>query len=188
MSKGQLLFLVGNSGSGKDSLLKEALGGWPADVAPIKIPRRYITRPPHETEPFHPVTPEEFKKLDEEGKFCLTWHVYGLDYGVPAEIIEWLNNGDIVVVNVSRAIIEDAIKKFPDLKVMFVKVPFEVTMARMKSRGRESEEDPVVKQRVERARNNQDLPIASFVVENVGPLEEGGGKLRDYLLSFTKEQ
>jgi ribose 1,5-bisphosphokinase len=183
---GTLIIIVGNSGSGKDSLLKEALAGWPENKAKVKITRRYITRPPHETEPFHSVTPEEFATMKTNNKFCLTWHVYGLDYGVPNEISEWLEQGELVIVNVSRAVIPDARKIFPELKVIFVKVPFEVTLARIKSRARESEDDPVFKQRVDRARNNQDLPGAEFVVDNTGALEIGAAKLRDYLLSFTK--
>ena len=183
---GQLFFLVGNSGSGKDSLLKEALAGWPEGTPSVKLPRRYITRPPHETEPFHSVTPKEFAKMKEDGKFCLTWHIYDLDYGVPTEILDWLEQGELVIVNVSRAIIPDARKQFPGLKVMFVTVPLEVSLSRIKSRARESEDDPVFKARVDRARKNQTLPGAEFVVDNTGALEIGAAKLRDYLLSFTK--
>ena len=36
-TKGQLFFLVGNSGSGKDSLLAEALKLWPKDLPTVKI-------------------------------------------------------------------------------------------------------------------------------------------------------
>ena len=49
---GQLFLIVGNSGSGKDSLLQEVLQRWPASAKPIRIAQRYITRPAHKSEPF----------------------------------------------------------------------------------------------------------------------------------------
>jgi ribose 1,5-bisphosphokinase PhnN len=49
---GQLFLIVGNSGSGKDTLLKEVLRQWPASAKPIRTPQRYITRPAHASEPF----------------------------------------------------------------------------------------------------------------------------------------
>ena len=45
----------------------------------------------------------------------------------------------------SIAIIEDAKKVYLELKVMFVSIPFEVIFARIESRGREAEDDPVFK-------------------------------------------
>jgi ribose 1,5-bisphosphokinase len=188
MVPGQLFFLVGNWGSGKDSLLKEALLHWPEDLSLVKIPKRYITRPPHETEPFYSVTKKEFEELKENGIFCLTWHIYDLDYGVPYTIVEWLEKGEIVVVNVSRTIIPDAREQFPDLKVLFVEVPYEITLARIKNRGREAEDDPVFKARVDRARKNQTLPEADFIIENTAALEIGGEKLRNYLVQFAKKK
>ena len=185
---GHLFFLVGNSGSGKDSLLREAMEQWPENYCPVRIPQRYITRPPHETEPFISVTSKEFKTMKQEGKFCLSWHIYDLDYGVPLEVLDWLKNGDLVVVNVSRSIIPEARKQYPELKVIFVQVPFEITLGRIKSRGRESEDDPVFKARVERARSHQSMPDADFIVGNIGALEIGGKKLKDYLIRFAKSK
>ncbi len=109
-------------------------------------------------------------------------------YGVPIEIEDWLKKGELVVVNVSRSIIESAKKQYPDLKVIFVKVPFEITVKRIKSRGRESEDDPVFQKRIERAKKKQDLPSADFVVENVGPLEENAAILKNYLLKYAKKK
>ncbi len=183
VKKKMLFFLVGNSGSGKDSLINGVIQSWPDHLPSIRIPRRYITRPPHETEPFHAVSKDKFLQLQKEGKFCLSWHIYGLDYGIPIEILDWVDQGHLVVINVSRSIIKQARLQYPFLKVIFVRVPFAITLERIKNRGRESEDDPVFRDRVERAKKNQDLPDADFVVENDGPLEIGTKKLRDYLIS-----
>ena len=98
---GQLFLIVGNSGSGKDTLLKEVLRQWPGSARPIRIPQRYITRPTHASEPFISVTSDEFEDLKHAGKFWLTWHVYNTAYGIPVTIFDGLKQGDSVIVNVS---------------------------------------------------------------------------------------
>ena len=182
---GQLFLIVGNSGSGKDSLLEEVMARWPDSARPLKIPRRYITRAAHKSEPFISVTVKEFESLKQKGKFCLSWHVYDTHYGVPAKIINWLQQGDPVIVNVSRAVIPRARQMIPGLKIIFVSVPFETTLERIKSRSRESVDDPGFKQRVARAQENQTLPDADFVVDNSGSLETAANRLLNYMLSIS---
>ena len=181
---GQLFLIVGNSGSGKDSLLEEVMTRWPASAKPLKIPRRYITRPAHESEPFVPVTPQDFAGLRRQGKFCLNWYVYDTHYGVPATAIKWLKEGDLVIVNVSRAIIPQARQLVPGLKVIFISVPLASTLQRITSRNRESLNDRGFKQRLARAKANQTLTDADFVVDNSGSLKAAVDELLGYLLSF----
>jgi ribose 1,5-bisphosphokinase len=184
-SSGQLFLIVGNSGSGKDSLLEEVMTRWPASAGQLRIPRRYITRPAHKSEPFISVTSEEFTDLKQQGKFCLSWHVYDTHYGVPTTVIKWLQEGDPVIVNVSRAIIPQARRLLPGLKVIFISVPLEATLQRIKSRKRESLNDPGFKQRLARAQDNQTLPGTDFVVDNSGSLEVAADQLLNYMLSFS---
>ena len=182
--KGQLFLIVGNAGSGKDSLLKEVLQRWPASAKPIRIPQRTISRPPHDSEPYISVTPEVFDDLKRQNKFWLTWYIYGTHYGIPITILEWLKQGQHVIVNVSRTIIPQARKSMPDLKVVFVKVPLEITLQRLRSRARETEADPAFQQRLQRARENQILESADFTMENSDSLESAAATLLNYLLSF----
>lgn len=182
---GQLFLIVGNSGSGKDALLKEVLKRWPASARPVRVPQRYITRPAHDSEPFYSVTPDEFAALKRRGKFCLTWHVYDADYGVPAAILDRLAEGSSVIVNVSRDIIPQARQLVGNLKVIFVAVPLEITLQRISARKRESEDDPGFVQRMARAKANQTLAEADFVVDNSVPLDEAAEKLLEYMLSCT---
>jgi phosphonate metabolism protein PhnN/1,5-bisphosphokinase (PRPP-forming) len=183
-NSGQLFLIVGNSGSGKDSLLKQVLRQWPASAKPLRIPQRTITRPPHDSEPYISVTPEEFFDLNRRDKFCLTWQVYGIYYGVPAEILDWMRQGQHVIVNVSRDIIHQARKNMPAPKVIFVKVPLDISLQRLRLRCREPETDPAFQQRLQRAKDNQVLKDADFTVDNSGSLETAAGMLLQYLLSF----
>ena len=180
---GQLFIIVGNSGSGKDALLNEVLKRWPASARPIRLPQRYITRPAHDSEPFISVTPEEFAALKQRGKFCLSWNVYDTDYGVPAAILEWLDEGSSVIVNVSRESIPRARRLVKNLKVIFVAVPLEISLQRISARKRESKDDPGFSQRMARAKANQTLAEADFVVDNSVPLDEAAEELLKYMLS-----
>ena len=176
--------MVGNSGSGKDALLAETLQRWPDSARPLRWARRYITRAAHPSEPFIAVTADEFEDLKRGGQFCMSWHVYGTHYGVPAALLQWLEQGQHVIVNVSRQITARVRRQIPGARVIFVKVPFEITRQRMKARRRESESEPSFQQRLQRARNNPLLEEADMVIDNSGSLECAVDAMIDYLLSF----
>ncbi|MHA1819424.1 MAG: phosphonate metabolism protein/1,5-bisphosphokinase (PRPP-forming) PhnN [Promethearchaeota archaeon] len=186
-NKGMLFLIVGNSGSGKDSIIKGVKEQFPKEYGLIKVPKRVITRPPSpETEDYESVSESEFLELKNAGEFILDWHIYGLYYGVRKEILDWIKEGDIVLINVSRTIIDDARKKLPYVKIVFVQVPFEVTAKRIKERGREDEEE--IKERLERARKNQTLPGADFVVDNSGELDNAINQLIQYIIKEVKKK
>jgi ribose 1,5-bisphosphokinase len=181
---GVLFLIVGNSGSGKDTLLRWAVEHWPKGLPDLLATQRYITRPSSpETEDFISVSPDEFKDMAEEGAFTLQWTSYGLYYGVPREIEDHLSEGKPVIANVSRDILEEAREKFPNVKVIFVSVPYEILEERITSRGRENDRD--MESRLARAQANQELSSADFVVENLGTPEEGGQNLLDILVGVV---
>jgi ribose 1,5-bisphosphokinase PhnN len=95
-----------------------------------------------------------------------------------------MERGQHVIVNVSRNIIRRARENIPDLKIIFVKVPFEITSQRLISRCREPESDPAFRQRLQRAKECPILKDADFVVDNSGSLETAAITLLNYLLSF----
>ncbi|MEX2684243.1 MAG: phosphonate metabolism protein/1,5-bisphosphokinase (PRPP-forming) PhnN [Candidatus Sigynarchaeota archaeon] len=181
--RGTMFLLVGNSGSGKDSILTWAKEHWKCPEKELIVAQRYITRPESpETEKFVSVSTEEFEKMDKNGDFSLKWISYGMYYGVKNDIIEELEKGNLVIVNVSRQIIDDTRKRFPGTKVIFVQVPIDTIVMRIHDRGRETEEQ--VQARVQRAKENETLPGADFTIVNTGTIEEGGQKLLTYLASF----
>ena len=181
---GTLILVVGNSGSGKDSIINGVSEKYPLDLKKVYIVKRYITRPPSKTEDNYFISSEEFNEMGKKGKFALQWHIYGLDYGVPIEIEEWLKNGHTVIVNVSRTIINDTRKKYKNLKVVFIEVPLEITLQRLKIRERESEQG--LKERIERARNNQKFTEADFEIDNSGELDEAISQFLNYVISIVK--
>ncbi|MBD3195942.1 MAG: phosphonate metabolism protein/1,5-bisphosphokinase (PRPP-forming) PhnN [Candidatus Lokiarchaeota archaeon] len=178
---GVLFLIVGNSGSGKDSIIEGVIKQFPEEPKAIYNPRRYITRPPSDTEENIPIKPDEFRRMQEKNKFAITWHIYGLDYAIPKEMDEFLKNGHPVIVNVSRTIIEQARKVYKNLKVIFIQVPFEITVERIKERGRENKEG--LKERIERAKTHQLFPGADCIVDNSGELQDAIDQCLTYILS-----
>ena len=125
--------------------------------------------------------------MKNDHEFSLTWHIYDLDYGVPKIVENWLSDGNIVIINVSRTIIPQARKKFPDLKVIFVEVPYEITLARIKSRGREAENDKKFKDRVKRAKENQKFPGADIIIDNSGDLQIAVKIFKKHILPYAQK-
>jgi len=182
---GLLILVVGNSGSGKDSIMKGVKERFPSELKSLHLTQRYIPRPYSDTEDSIDVQPADFKKLSLQGEFVLKWHIYGLDYGVPIEIDDWLKKGHPVLVNVSRSIVKKARSIYQNILVVFIDVPFEITLKRVKERARESGKR--LEERIlRRAKQNQDIPDADFIVDNSGDLEDAINNFLNYLLTAVK--
>jgi ribose 1,5-bisphosphokinase len=164
-----LIFLVGPSGSGKDSLIdasREQLA-----VAGVEIARRVITRSAEaKGEAAQGVTPEQFDTLRAQGAFAMHWRANGLDYGIPRQVDQWLAAGRPVLVNGSRAYLAEARQRYPDLLVVLVQVKPEVLRQRLLARGRETTEE--VEQRLARSARLQAAADPSVhVLDNSSTLE-----------------
>jgi len=183
---GTLFLVVGNSGSGKDSIISGIIKAYPPHLKQIYAPKRFITRLPSKFEKNISITPEKFKEMDKSETFVLKWHIYGLDYGIHKEIDDYLKDGHPVVINVSRKIVKQAREKYEKIKVIFIDVPFEITYQRVKDRKRESED--LLKERIERAKKNQHYSDADYTVDNSGDLNNAINQFLFYLLDVINEK
>ncbi|AGZ36278.1 phosphonate metabolism protein/1,5-bisphosphokinase (PRPP-forming) PhnN [Pseudomonas sp. SWI6] len=147
---GRLIYLVGPSGSGKDSLIDASRAQLTA--AGVEIARRVITRSAESKgEAAHGVTSERFEEMRKAGAFAMHWRANGLDYGIPSQVDQWLSEGRHVLVNGSRAYLPLARQRYPDMVAVCIAVRPEVLRQRLLARGRETSEE--VEQRL--ARNAQ---------------------------------
>lgn len=158
---GRLIYLMGPSGAGKDSLLQAA--ALPLAERGAHIVRRVITRSAEAVgEDAEAVTPAAFAERESDGAFAMSWRANGLRYGIPRQLDAWLAQGQTVLVNGSRGYLAEARRRYPDLLAVLLKVEPEVLRQRLLARGRESLDE--IEARL--ARN------AAFAERVPGPLVE----------------
>lgn len=177
-SRGRVIFLIGPSGSGKDSVIDAAREQLHAHG--VEIARRVITRSAEaKGEAAHGVTPERFQAMLQAGEFALSWQANGLAYGIPVQMDAWLAGGRSVLVNGSRAYLPMARCRYPDLLAVGLTVSAQALRQRLLARGRESLDD--IEQRLAR---NAALPAydaAVQVIDNSGSLNAAVAALLEVL-------
>lgn len=182
---GRLVLVVGPSGAGKDSLLREAASTLAADRH-IIFPRRVITRPSHdETEAHDSLTVDEFLEAEAQGSFALSWQAHGLHYGIPVSLLDELKAGRTAAVNVSRAIITQAAERIPNVAVLNVTAPAGIIARRLAERGREAPAD--IASRIARAAPHYDSRIETLTIVNDTTLETAARAFTSALLQLSKE-
>lgn len=160
MTPGLLFFVVGPSGSGKDTLLDGARAALGADGRFV-FARRVITRPADAGGEVHDAVDEAtFSRMKQEGAFLIDWDAHGLSYGVPVGVLDDLACGKHVVANGSRAVVAELLARVPDLVVVEITAPAEILAARLAGRGRENAE--VIRARLDRT--TPAFPAAATVV------------------------
>ena len=119
---GKLIWLMGPSGSGKDSLLAELRL---REQTQLLVAHRYITRDASAGSENHiALSEQEFFTRAGQNLLALSWHANGLYYGVGVEIDLWLHAGFDVLVNGSRAHLPQARARY---KTVVVKTPVKLT-------------------------------------------------------------
>ncbi len=184
---GQLIYLVGSSGAGKDTLLNTLRfdsDSSSSQITNLIIMHRYITRPAHVGNENHiSLDHEEFMNRREKGEFSLDWQAHETFYGIGKELDEWLGNGVNVLVNGSRKYFPNALEKYPDIRLVWLTVDSEVLLQRLIQRDRESLTD--IQQRIERNKALEKLkPSDCFTLDNSGDIESTTKQLHAILNGF----
>jgi ribose 1,5-bisphosphokinase len=176
----ELYYVIGPSGAGKDSLLNYARQHMVSNTA-VVFAHRYITRPADAGGENHvSLSREEFISRAQMGCFAMQWHSHNTWYGIGVEINQWLEMGLKVVVNGSRAYLDNALQKYPRLIPVVVSASPQTLRQRLKARGRESIEE--IEQRVLQAivlEQKIDHP-RMVKISNEGALMDAG----DYLIEL----
>lgn len=167
---GQLFYLMGASGSGKDTLLANSRMRLLREARCLIAPR-YITRSPDPEGEWHiPVSPEEFRERLAHQLFAMHWDAHGLSYGLGTEIDAWLEKGFHVLVNGSRAYLRCAKARYPGrFQPVHLQVNPDVLKERLRRRGRENE--AAIADRIARAIEAERHVAANTpVIRNDGPI------------------
>ena len=176
----RLIYIMGPSGCGKDTLMGEARRVLPPEK-PVAFAHRYITRPADAGGENHvSLSRAEFGLRLARGLFALCWESHGFAYGVGREIDHWLGLGLTVVHNGSREALPAALRAYPDMLPVLVTVPADELRRRLGGRGREDGAE--MERRLARAR--MIVPEVPGLVrfDNSGPLPERGRALAGLIL------
>lgn len=134
---GRLIYLMGPSGAGKDSVIdaaREAL-----QRIDVQVARRTITRSAEAVgEHAVGVSPDTFVRMQAAGEFAMNWQANGLQYGIGSDINGRLAEGHHVLVNGSRAWLPQAVQRYPGLLPVLITVERDVLRQRLLARGRET--------------------------------------------------
>lgn len=173
---GRLIYLMGPSGAGKDSLIDAARQ--PLRALGCEVARRVITRSAESVgEEAQGVTVEEFECRKVRGDFALFWRANGLGYGIPVQIDAWLAQGQNVLVNGSRGHLPQARERYPDLIPIVLMVENDVLRRRLLRRGRESLSE--IERRLQR---NEQFATAAWLDEEQVVRLDNSGELAAALL------
>lgn len=181
MTPGKLILLVGNSGSGKDSLLSVLKKEAAAELG-LVFPKRWITRCQVDpNEDYLPITLSGFVEKIKAGDFFVWWEAYEYLYGIERGIETQLNAGTSVVLNVSRKVIPELRRRYPGVIVIQIEVLPETAFERLTKRARGTAAE--IRLRLDRAATFKDFRDWDICFNNDGDLQSRG---RQFIALFRE--
>jgi len=174
-SRGRLVYVMGPSGSGKDSVISYARARH-GELPHIAFTHRYITRPAAAGGENHvELAPAEFLARRNAGCFAISWRSHGNDYGLGREMDLWMERGLSVVANGSRAHFAHAAARYPDLVPVLVQVDPSRLQERLRARDREDAAGRA--SRLAQAAAEPPVHPALVIIDNNGLLSVAGESL-----------
>ncbi len=169
---GIFVAVVGPSGAGKDTIIDYARTRLPQDGS-YHFVRRVVTRDAHgNTEDHDTLTEAAFLEAVERSEFCMHWQAHGLYYGLPASVETVLENGGVVIANLSRKVLPQLAARFPRVAIAHITASPEVLAQRLASRGRETPESIALRLQRQEPVEAGDVPV--WVIDNSGDVASAG--------------
>ncbi|RCS25867.1 phosphonate metabolism protein/1,5-bisphosphokinase (PRPP-forming) PhnN [Phyllobacterium salinisoli] len=174
LRNGVFVAIVGPSGSGKDTILsyaRERVQHRPE----FHFVRRVVTRAAAGDAEEHDTLDERaFAAALESGAFSLHWDAHGLRYALPKSVDHHVENGSVVVANVSRSLLRDLGSIYANVTVVHLSASPEVLARRLAMRGREDASD--IEERLRRSAKAVAELDAAVMLDNSGPVEIAGNR------------
>ena len=192
---GKIIYLIGASGSGKDSILsglRQWLNTEWSLSTDIMIAHRYICRDWQSGNENHiELSKGEFLHRQQIGLFALHWQANGLYYGIGREIDLWLAEGQNVIVNGSREYLPMAMSLYgKNLVPLLIDVDETILRQRLINRGRESMAD--IEARLARTRDslttNNIMLNKCHIIHNNAQINDAVQQLVSYINSLSQSK
>jgi len=163
---GSLVLVVGPSGVGKDTLIAGARQALEADQR-FTFVRRIVTRKADvEAEDHDSMDRDAFIRMEEAGRFALSWDAHNLRYALPLSVDTDIALGKVVVANVSRHIVGAARQKYPGCAVVLITAEISLRAERLLKRGRENGDQ--ITARLARESAPVPMGISPIIIDNSG--------------------
>lgn len=182
---GVLVVVVGPSGVGKDTLISGARKALDGDKR-FSFVRRFVTRPSDiDLEDHISIDRDEFELERLLDRFSLCWEAHGLSYALPISVDTDLALGRVVIANISRHVIPDAIARYPMCRVIQVSAEISLRAERLAKRGRENRDQIAARL----AREGAALPadVTPIVIDNSSSVAIGVTALVMALRAIAQE-
>jgi ribose 1,5-bisphosphokinase len=174
----RLIYVVGPSGAGKDTLLSW-LKSRVRTSSLLHWARRTIDRPPSadsNAEQHESMDSIGFENLLKEGAFAMYWEANSQRYGIRFQEIAPLYQFKWVIVNGSRGYLPKAASQYPGMTILHITADQELLRKRLIDRGRESNQ--LIEERLRREVPIISPPGSSLIeIINNGSLESVGSLL-----------
>ena len=175
-NNGQLIVVVGPSGSGKDTLLKKVINKIPNSI----LIKRYITRKKDiKNEDHYSISIKNFEDKISKKFFFIYWKAHGFSYGIPFKEIKKIEQGKKVIFNGSRKILFKIKKKVNNVKIINITASSTIIKRRLVNRAREDKKSII--KRIKRKINL--LPKNTITIINNKSISIGTNKLKKIILA-----
>lgn len=184
---GKLIYLMGPSGSGKDSILSR-LRKQLHSQSRLIIAHRYITRHWQSGGENHiELSDAEYELRKSLNLFSMHWKANQNKYAIGCEVDAWLEANHSVIVNGSRSYLDKARSRYQDKLVPILVMTHESTLrSRLIARGREDE--ATIALRIQRARDYQtQISEPLHILDNNGTLVEAVQQFEKLIKQLAKE-
>ena len=154
--RGTLFIMTGASGTGKTTLLKEALAVIPHLRFSVSATTRKIREGEVNGKDYRFLSKEEFLALEKNDSFLEHAEVYGNHYGTLRQpVLDSLEQGDSILLEIDRRGAKQVKMKMPEAVSIFVLPPsVESLETRLRNRATDSEE--IIRRRIADARDQLD--------------------------------
>jgi ribose 1,5-bisphosphokinase len=118
---GRLVLVIGGEQPGLDVLLTAARRRFTAPSR-VEFPQRLVTRRRTFGDTELSTSRRIFREIEREGGLLLSWETGGVLHGHPISVLEALSAGRMVVVAAPAPVLSEAVKRWPDVRVVRVTV------------------------------------------------------------------
>ncbi|RME29274.1 MAG: guanylate kinase [Deltaproteobacteria bacterium] len=165
--RGALFVVSGASGTGKTTLVKEALRRMPHVRFSVSVTTRPARSGEVDGRDYHFVTADEFARMVDDDALLEWAEVYGNRYGTPrAPVEDALARGESVLLDIDVQGARQVRRHMPEAVTIFI-LPPDMATIEARLRGRSTDSEAVIARRMAQARQQlQGAAEADYLVVN----------------------